>query len=223
MKRTLLILSLITLTATFSQAQYNTKTRIMIYGEGGLNLSTLYQSASSEKALKLSNITRPVIGLYVKTKFPTLMGFDAGVSLSQQGTNTKDSVASSAIFPDSAISKAVLNYAYAYGDALYYFELQGDNTIHAGVGLYAGYAMNGDQVTGSDKKKLLLDDWKRFDFGLQLKTAFNIHEFITLGVQYRIAFLRTLETVDRVGNDNNLRNSVLTLTAALRLFEIKSK
>ena len=221
MKRTLLILSLITLTATFSQAQYNNKTRVMIYGEGGFNLATFYQSASTEKGLKLGNVTRPVIGLYVKTKFPTLMGFDAGFSLSQQGTNTKDSVAAVGVFGDSAVSKAILNYAYAYGDALYFFELQGDNTIHAGAGLYAGYAMNGDRIIGSDKQKLNLDNWKRFDFGLQLKTAFNLHEWLTLGVQYRIAFLPTLNSVDRGGDENTLRNSVLSLTAALRLFEIK--
>jgi hypothetical protein len=223
MKRTLLILSLITLAATLSQAQYNTKTRIMIYGEGGLNLATFYQSATTEKSLELGNITRPSVGLYVKAKFPTLLGFDAGVSFSQQGSNTKDSVAARAIFGDSSVSKAVINYGYVYGDALYYFELQGNNSVHAGAGLYAGYAMNGDRVIGSDNQKLLLDDWKRFDFGLQLKTVFNIQEFISLGVQYRIAFLPILKSVDRVGDANTLRNSVLSLTAAIRLFEIKSK
>jgi len=193
----------------------------MIYGEGGFNLSTFYQSVTTERALKLGNVTRPVLGLYVKAKFPTLMGFDAGVSFSQQGSNTKDSVAARAIFGDSTVSKAIANYAYVYGDGIYFFELEGNNTIHAGVGLYAGHLMNGDRVTGSDKTKLVLDNWKKFDFGLQLKTAFNFHELVTFGVQYRIAFLRTLETVDRRGDDNNLRNSVLTLTAALRLFEIK--
>lgn len=193
----------------------------MIYGEGGLNLATFYQSASTEKGLRLGNVTRPLLGLYVKTKFPTLMGFDAGLSVSQQGTNTKDSISAVGVFGDSVVSKAILNYAYAYSDALYYFELQGNNSIHAGVGLYLGYAINGDRLIGSDKQKLILDDWKRFDFGLQLKTAFNIHELVTLGVQYRIAFLPTLESIDRKGDPNNLRNSVLSLTAALRLFEIK--
>jgi len=193
----------------------------MIYGEGGLNLATFYQSASTEKGLKLGNVTRPVIGLYVKGKYPTLIGFDAGISLSQQGTNTKDSLAALGIFGDSAISKAIMNYAYTYGDALYYFELQGDNSVHAGVGLYAGYAINGDRKFDSDKDKLILDDWKRFDFGLQLKMALNIKEFVSIGVQYRIAFLPTLKTFDRVGDENTLRNSVLSLTAALRLFEIK--
>lgn len=225
MKRTLLILSLITLTATFTKAQYNNKTRVMIYGEGGLNFSTFYQSASEEKSLELGNVTRPMLGVYVKVKYPTLIGFDAGVSVSQMGSKAKNIAAAMGVFGDSTISKAVLNYAYAYGDVLYYFELQGDNSIHAGVGLYGGYAMNGDRYIGSDKSKIHFDenDWKRADFGLQLKTAFNIHEFITFGLQYRIAFLPILKTIDRAGDPNNLRNSVLTLTAALRLFEIKSK
>jgi hypothetical protein len=223
MKRTLLILSLITLTATLTQAQLYTKTRIMFYGEGGLNIANFYQSASTEKGLRLNSVFKPMLGVYVKAKYPTLVGFDAGVSLSQQGTNTKDSISSVAVFGDSALSKAILNYAFAYTDALYFFELQGDNSIHAGVGLYAGYAVNGDRIIGSDKQKLVLDDWKRFDFGIQFKTAFNYHEWITLGVQYKIAFLPTLNSIDRQSNPNNLRNSVFSVTAALRLFEIKNK
>jgi hypothetical protein len=224
MKRTLLVLSLITLTATISQAQYNTKTKIMIFGEGGYNIASFFQSASTEKALELKSIYKPVVGLYVLGKYPTLMGFDAGFALSQQGTYTRDSFAAAAIFPDSAISKAVLNYAYVYTDGMYYFELIGDNTAHAGAGLYAGYLINGDQVPDNgDKKKLVLDDWKKFDLGLQLKVAFSYHELINIGVQYRIAFLKTLESIDRKGDHNNLRNSVFTVTAGLRLFTFKSK
>ncbi|MBG9377742.1 outer membrane beta-barrel protein [Panacibacter sp. DH6] len=221
MKKTLLILSLLTLTVITSNAQYSNKTRVMVVGEGGINLSTFYQAASTERTLSLGNVTRPTIGLYVKTKYPTLIGFDAGVSLSQQGTNTKDSLSAYGVFGDSAISKAILNYAYVYGDALYYFELQGDNSVHAGAGLYAGYAMNGDRVFGSDKEKLQIDNFKRVDFGFQLKIAFNIKEFISLGAQYRIAFLPILTSFDRSGNTNNLRNSVLALTAGIRLFELK--
>ncbi|MEP6846632.1 MAG: hypothetical protein ABI861_11535, partial [Panacibacter sp.] len=221
MKRTLLILSLITLTATFANAQYNNKTKIFIFAEGGLNFATFYQSSGTNTALKLGNIAAPQLALYLKTKFPTLMGFDAGVSFSQQGSKATDSVAARAIFNDSLVSKAILNYAYAYGDALYYFELQGNNTIHAGVGLYVGYAMNANRKIGSDKQKLLLDDWVRLDYGLQLKTAFNVHELVSFGVQYRIAFQPALKSVDRRGDPNNLRNSVLTITAALRLFQIK--
>ena len=191
----------------------------MVVGEGGINLSTFYQAANEERALSLGNVSRPTVGLYVKTKFPTLIGFDAGVSLSQQGVNAKDSLAAVAIFGDSAVSKAILNYAYVYGDALYYFELQGDNSVHAGAGLYAGYAVNGERLIGSNKQKLTLDDWKKIDFGFQLKIAFNIREFITLGAQYRIAFLPILNSFDRSGNTNNLRNSVLSLTAGIRLFE----
>lgn len=225
MKRTLLILSLITLTATISRAQTPNKTRVMIYGEAGANFSGYYQSANSDKSLSIGNVTRPELGLYVKVKYPTLVGFDAGISASQQGGKAKDRGASLGMFSDSSYSKAIFNYVYAYGDALYFFELQGDNSIHAGVGLYGGYTMNGDKYIGSDKHKIYLKDegWKRVDFGLQLRTAFNIHEFLTFGLQYRIAFLPALETVDKVGDPNNLRNSVLTVTAAIRLFELKSK
>ena len=221
MKKTLLILSLLTLIVITSNAQYNNKTRVMLVGEGGINLSTFYQAASTERTLSLGNVTRPTVGLYVKTKYPTLIGFDAGVSFSQQGTNAKDSLSAYGVFADSAISKAILNYAYVYGDALYYFELQGDNSVHAGAGLYAGYAMNGDRVFKSDKEKLQIDNFKRVDFGFQLKIAFNIREFISLGAQYRIAFLPILTSFDRAGNTNNLRNSVLALTAGIRLFEFK--
>lgn len=220
MKRTLLILSLITFTASIIQAQYNQKTKIMIYAEGGINLSSFYQAAGDNTRLTgLGNITRPEFGVYVKGKYPTLMGFDAGVAFSQQGSNAKDSVSAVALFGDSLASKAVLNYAYAYTDGIYYFELVGDNSINAGVGLYLGYLMNGDRLVGSDKRKLILDDWKRFDFGLQLKSAFNFHDFISLGVMYRIAFIPTVKGIDVKGSPNNLRNSVLTLTAGIRLFQ----
>ena len=225
MKRTLLILSLITLTATISRAQNTSKTKVMIFGEVGGNFSGYYQSANSDKSLSIGNVTKPEIALYVKVKYPTLVGFDAGVSASQQGAKAKDKGAALGMFGDSLYSKAIFNYAYVYGDALYFFELEGNNTIHAGVGLYAGYAFNGDKYMGSDKQKIYLKDegWKRADFGLQIKTAFNFHELLTLGVQYRIAFLPALESVDKVGDPNNLRNSVLTVSAALRLFKFESK
>ena len=196
----------------------------MIFGEGGINFASFYQTANTEKELELGGVAKPTIGVYVKAKYPTLMGFDAGLSLSQQGTNTRDSFTAAAIFPDSAISKAVLNYVYAYTDGIYYFELVGDNTIHAGAGIYAGYLLNGDQVPESgDKRKLVLDDWKRFDMGMQFKAAFSYHELISIGLQYRIAFLKTLESIDKKGDSNNLRNSVFTITAGLRLFQFKFK
>jgi hypothetical protein len=220
MKRTLLILSLITFTATLSRAQYANKARIMIFGEAGLNFSTFYQSANQEKHLGLGNATKPMLGLYVKVKYPTYVGFDAGVSLSQQGCSTLDRLSSVALFGDSALSKAVLNYGYVYGDGLYYFELIGDNSVHAGAGLYMGYLINGDRQIDSEKQKLNMDEWKRFDLGLQLKTAFNYKEFLTVGVQYRIAFVPTKNSIDKTGNPNNLRNSVLTLSAGIRLFQI---
>ncbi|CAN5743378.1 hypothetical protein BH10BAC2_BH10BAC2_45830 [soil metagenome] len=192
----------------------------MIYGEAGLNLATFYQGAGDNTRLTgLGNITRPEFSLYVKAKYPTLMGFDAGVSFSQQGSNAKDSISAVAVFGDSLISKAVLNYGYVFADGIYYFELQGDNSITAGAGLYLGYLMNGDRLVGDDKRKLILDDWKRFDFGLQLKTAFNIHDLISLGVQYRIAFIPTVNGIDIKGSPNNLRNSVLNLSVGVRLFQ----
>lgn len=225
MKRTLLILSLITLTATISRAQNTNKTKVMIFGEVGANFSGYYQSANSDKSLSISNVTRPELGLCVKVKYPTLVGFDAGVSVSQQGGKAKDKGAALGMFNDSVYSKAIFNYAYVYGDALYFFELEGNNTIHAGVGLYAGYALNGDKYIGSDKHKIYFkdEDWKRVDFGLQIRTAINIHELLTFGVQYRIAFLPARETVDKAGDPNNLRNSVLTVSAGLRLFKFESK
>lgn len=192
----------------------------MIYAEGGLNLSSFYQAAGDNTRLAgLGNITRPEFSLYLKAKYPTLMGFDAGVSFSQQGSNAKDSISAVALFGDSLISKAVTNYAYVFTDGIYYFELQGENSINAGVGLYLGYLMNGDRVTDNDKRKLILDDWTRFDFGLQLKSTFNFHDFISLGAQYRIAFIPTVKGIDIKGSPNNLRNSVLTLSAGIRLFQ----
>jgi len=226
MKRTLLILSLITLTATFSRAQYTNKIKTMIYGEAGLNIAGFYQTAASEKSLRLGTVQRPMLSLYVKVKYPTLVGFEGGVVVSQTGTRPKDKTASLALFEDTVTSKAILNSAYGFIDAIYFFQLQGDdNSISAGVGLYGGYTFNGDRYVGSEKNKLNIDemDWNRFDMGLQLKTAYNLHDFITLGMQYRIGFVPIIRSIDIKGDPNNLRTSVFTLTAGLRLAQFITK
>src|SRR5436190_1849714 len=123
MKRTLFVLCFITLTASITKAQYN-QTSIGIYGEGGLNLATFYQSAGENTTLNFKNLIGPQVSVYVRTKFPTLIGFDAGVSYSRQGSKFSDSLAARRVFNDSVTSSAVFDYGYLFGDALYYFELK---------------------------------------------------------------------------------------------------
>lgn len=222
MKRTLFLLSFITLTASITQAQYN-KTSTGIYAEAGANLATFYQSAGTNTALKFKNILEPEISLYLRTKYPTLIGFDAGVCFSAQGAKFSDSLAARRVFDDSLPSRAVLYNAYAFGDALYYFELENNNTIDAGVGLYTGFVISAQRVTGSDKTTIDFgngDKWKSLDYGLQLKTAFNLKDFLSIGAQYRISFRPTLITTDASFNLNNARNSVFTISAAIRLVKL---
>jgi len=220
MKRTLFLLCFITLTASITKAQYN-KTSMGIYGEGGINLATFYQSAGANTTLNFKNVIGPQVNVYLRTKYPTLIGFDAGAGYSRNGSKFSDSLAARRVFNDSVTSSVALDYGYVFGDALYYFELQNNNTIHAGVGLYAGYAFSGKKKVGSDKTNIDFgDQWKRLDYGLQLKTAFNWHDFFSAGLQYRVSFPPALKTTDANFNENNGRNSVFTVFAAVRIVKL---
>src|SRR5689334_9093863 len=103
MKKFLLILSL-TLSASFLKAQEN-KTKFFIYGNIGGNYATFYQSSTD--AQKLSGIIGPQASISLRTEYPTLFGFEAGVGYTTKGGKFS--------IPEA---KVTINQAYAYWDGL---------------------------------------------------------------------------------------------------------
>ena len=214
MKKFSLIL-FFTLTATFLQAQVN-KTKTFLYANAGLNLATFYQSTpKTEAELAFRNIFVPEGGISIRAEYPTLIGFETGLNFSQKGTRLKSS--------DSlGDTRYKLNYVTAFFDGLYYFQLHGNNNnVYAGVGLYGGYAVNGKAINDVTKTDIDFDGetWKKFDLGLQLKTGLSLNDKLTVGVNYDLAFLKTLTTKDLAGNENNCRNSILTVSLGIRLLK----
>jgi len=212
MKKGLLILALCCI-VFFSKAQ-NEKTKGYLYLNGGANYASLY--ASSKNASETGGgIFGPELGLSLRVKHKSYWGwgYEAGGYYSQKGTKFKD-----------ADTKVTLDYAGVFVNGLLYFPLVNDDDIYIGGGIYSLYAFSGKSKSDTASSSIKFGDfWKRYDGGLQLKAAYEIKNFLALGLHYDFGFFPTFSSTDSRGDDFNGRNSVITLFASVKLVRLFGK
>jgi Outer membrane protein beta-barrel domain len=211
MKKGLLILVLCCV-AIFSKAQID-KTKGYLYLNGGVNYASLYES--SEYASETGGIFGPELGLSLRAKYKSYWGwgFEVGGYYSVKGTKFKD-----------ADNKVTLDYGGLFVNGLLYFPLVNDDDIYIGGGIYSLYAFSGKSKSDTASSSIKFgDSWKRYDGGLQLKAAYEIKNFLALGLHYDFGFFPTFSSTDSRGDDFNSRNSTVTLFASIRLIKLFEK
>ena len=184
---------------------------------GGANLTSFFQSSSQSSTEQFKAIFTPQVGISVRTEFPmTHMGYEIGAQVARRGSE----------FSATGVT-AEIDYAHLYGDLLLYFPLKNYNDIYVGIGLYGGYAFQGNLKTDSSAMTSIKfgkdEDWKAFDGGISFKSVYSIKNRFSVGLQYSFSFFPTYITTDARGLDNNANNSTLTLTLGLRLARLSKK
>jgi len=210
MKKSSLILLLWCITISL-KAQIETS-KGYLYANGGLNYSSLYQGKSN--APETDGIFGPELGISfrVRNKSYWAWGYEIGGYYSRKGTKFKD-----------ADSTVTLDYAGIFVNGLLYFPLVNDDDIYVGAGIYSLYAFSGKSKSDSSSSIKFGDNWKRYDGGLQLKAAYEIKNFVALGLHYDIGVFSTYSATDSRGDEFNGQNSVLTLFASIRLVKLFEK
>lgn len=210
--KTIFLILLLCCVAIFSKAQID-KAKGYLYANGGVNYATLYESA--KYASETGGIFGPELGLSLRAKYKSYWGwgFEVGGYYSQKGTKFKD-----------ADRKVTLDYGGVFINGLLYFPLINDDDIYIGGGIYSLYAFNGKSKSDTASSSIKFgDSWKRYDGGLQLKAAYEIKNFLALGLHYDFGFFPTFSSTDSRGDDFNSRNSTLTLFASIRLIKLFEK
>jgi hypothetical protein len=211
MKKSLLILVLCCI-AIFSKAQID-KTRGYLWANGGANYASLYES--SKYASETDGIFGPELGLSLRVKYKSYWawGYEVGGYYSRKGTKFKN-----------ADSTVTLDYAGIFINGLLYFPLVNDDYIYIGGGIYGLHAFSGKSKSDIASSSISFGDtWKRYDGGLQLKAAYEIKNFVALGLHYDIGVFNTFSSIDSRGDEYNGRNSALTLFASMRLVKLFEK
>src|SRR6476469_4310418 len=203
MKKLLLVLTLSCI-AFIVHAQPK-MVRGYLYGTGGANWATFFQSSTNVPALR--GVWGPEEALSYRTVYPTWVGYETGIYYAGKGAKFSDTLGS-----------VHLNYVGAFVNGLIYFPLINNDDAYAGMGIYTEGAINGKAGVDSAKQDIKFDGekWNRFDIGLQIRLGYVVKNTVAFGIHYDIGLVppytgRTIEN-----KTFHARNSVFNIFVALK-------
>jgi hypothetical protein len=209
MKKVLFILGLPCI-AFFSKAQTE-KTRTYLWGNGGGNYASLYETSKTTEGIK--GIIGPELGISVRMQNRAQLGLETGVYYSMKGVKFIDSD-----------TKVTLNYIGVFANGLLFFPLANYDEVYAGGGFYIARALSGKSKSDTTSSTIRFGDtWKKLDAGIQLRGAYSIKNIVAIGLHYDIGVLRTFSSKDLRGASFYGRNSALTLFVSLKLVKLFGK
>jgi hypothetical protein len=210
MKKLLLILTLSCI-AFIVNAQTE-KIKGYLYGTGGVNWGTFFQSSRDVSSIK--GVWGPEADLSFRVVYPTWLGYEIGVNYSGKGAKFSDSLGS-----------VHLNYAGAYVNGMMYFPLINNDDAYIGAGVYFAGAINGTTGINSAKQDIKFDgnNWTRADIGMQLKGGYVIKNTVGFGFQYSLGLVPAYTGKDLAGKVTHARNSAFSFFLTLKLAKIFEK
>ena len=204
MKKFLIIITL-TCTASFLKAQ-----KTSIWASGGVTLSSLYETYSSNKSLLIG----PEVVLSLRANYPGNWGYETGIYYATKGTkfNTED-------------TKVHLDYVGAYFNVLYDFPLKSNDDFFVSPGIFLADAIHG-KVKYKDSASSKLDfgdSWKSFDAGVNVRVGYVINNTITIGAHYDIGIFNVYSSTDFRGRSNKGRSSSAAVDFSVNLSKLLGK
>lgn len=170
MMRKILILSTVLFISFSLYAQQPEK---IYWAQGAVNTSTFVRTNKG-----LSNSYGYVygysIGFNLHTVYPSEWGWEGGLNFIQKGGKFNNTYGNPRVH---------LGYLEGNFAAVRNFPLQNGDDVFVNAGFFVGGGITGKIKTDSTKINVPWDkEWKRIDFGLQLKTGYTFHKTFTLGL-----------------------------------------
>ncbi len=201
MKKFLSIVLLTCAATTFLNAQ-----KAYLWGTAGLNASSFLESQPLDK----SSVIGPQFALSLRAKYPNHWGYEAGIFYAAKGANY-----------NTLNQKVRLDYAGAYINGMFNFELENNNTVYVGAGFYFAGALKGEIKNDSTTVKINYDNnWKNYDIGIQMKAGYNINNLISLSLHYDVGFTKIYIVEDSRGKQNKADNSTVSINAGFNLSKL---
>lgn len=179
-----------------------------IWGYGGANFALFHQSNNNAYRMGIG----PDAGILFKTKYKIgYWGWEAGGGFIQKGSRYSK---------DEPNLRVYLNYAYAHGGFFLYFPLRNDDDIVMSMGVFAGYALNGNYTSDTANKKIDFNSqWKSLDAGFYFKGSYDIKNTVSLGYRLDGSFLTVYKPEDpRLNRVRNVSASVFVAVNLSKIF-----
>lgn len=141
--------------------------------QGAINTSTLVRTNKGVSG-SYGYVYGYSVGFNLHTVYPSQWGWEGGLNFIQKGGKFNNTLGN---------PRAHLGYLEGNFAVVRNFPLQNGDDVFANAGIFIGGGIAGKIKSDSSKINVPWDkEWKRIDFGLQLKTGYTFHKTITLGL-----------------------------------------